>query len=68
MREVTLKIPEQKLAFFMELIKQLGLEVSDSVTITQEQMDLVRDRIRKSNQNPERLLDWENVQDNFQFD
>lgn len=29
MKEVTLKIPDQKLSFFMELVKQLGLEISD---------------------------------------
>ena len=68
MQEVTLKIPDQKLAFFLELIKQLGLEVSEGVIISEEQMNMVRERIRKSNQNPERLLDWEHVQDNFQFD
>ena len=29
MKEITLKIPEAKLGFFLELIRQLGFEVSD---------------------------------------
>ena len=29
MKEVTLKIPESKFDFFMELVSQLGIETSD---------------------------------------
>ncbi len=68
MKEVTLKIPDKKFSFFMELIKQLGLEVAEEVEIPEEHKAIVRERIKKSNQNPEGLLDWDQVQDNFRLD
>jgi hypothetical protein len=68
MKEVTLKIPENRLTFFMELVEQLGFEVAGELEISEEHKAMVRDRIKKSDQNPERLLDWEQVQDNFQLD
>lgn len=33
MKKVTLKIPDKKLAFFMELINQLGFEVSEETKV-----------------------------------
>ena len=68
MKEVTLKIPDNRLTFFMELVEQLGFEVAGELEISEEHKAIVRDRIKKSDQNPERLLDWEQVQDNFQLD
>lgn len=68
MKVVTLKIPDNKIGFFMELIEQLGYEVAEEVEIPEEHKAIVRERIKKSIQNPERLLDWEQVQDNFKFD
>lgn len=65
MKEVTLKIPDKKLGFFMELVKQLGFEVTQEVEIPEEYKNIVRDRIQKSVNEPERLLDWEKVQDDF---
>lgn len=52
----------------MELVEQLGFEVAGELEISEEHKDIVRDRIKKSDQNPERLLDWEQAQDNFQLD
>ncbi len=68
MREITLRIPETKFAFFMELVSQLGLEMSEKQAIPQVQMDMVRDRIQKSKEDPDRLLDWNEVEDSFMFD
>lgn len=68
MKEVILKLPENRLTFFMELVEQLGFEVAGELEISEEHKAIVRDRIKKSDQNPERLLDWEQVQDNFQLD
>jgi hypothetical protein len=45
MKEVTLKIPDDRLSFFMELFEQLGLEVADSVSVPDEQKEVVRERI-----------------------
>ena len=68
MREITLRIPETKFAFFMELVSQLRLEMSEKQAIPQVQMDMVRDRIQKSKEDPDRLLDWNEVEDSFMFD
>jgi hypothetical protein len=69
MKEIILRIPDQKVYFVMELIQQLGLEVSsEELVIPEEHKAIVRERIKKSKANPERLLDWEQVKDNFQFD
>jgi len=65
MKEVTLKIPQKKLGFFMELVNQLGIEISREIDIPKEHKEIVRDRIKKSNKNPERLLDWGKVQNKF---
>ena len=68
MKEITLKIPEDRLSFFMELVEQLGFEIAGESEISEEHKALVRERIRKSDQDPGRLLDWEEVQDNFRLD
>ncbi len=68
MKEITLKIPETKFSFFMELVKQLGLETIESLEIPEEHKAIVLDRMRKSEENPDRLLDWENEKDNFKLD
>ncbi|WP_041628117.1 hypothetical protein [Owenweeksia hongkongensis] len=68
MKEVTLKIPDKKLGFFMELVKQLGFEVSHEVEIPEEYKAIVRERIQKSVNEPDRLVDWDKVQDDFKLD
>lgn len=69
MKEVTLKIPDNKLAFFMELTKQLGLEafIGDE-EITDAQKELVRSRVREATEKPERLLAWDEVRDSFKLE
>lgn len=46
MKKVTLKIPDNKLDFFLELVKQLGFEVSEEVEIPEEHKEIVRERMR----------------------
>lgn len=65
MKEVTLRIPDKKFAFFMELTKQLGFEVALENAIPEEQKAIVRDRMKGSAQNPDILLNWEETKDNF---
>jgi hypothetical protein len=69
MKEINLKVPDQKIEFVLELMAQLGLEVSsEDVDIPEEHKTVVRERIRKSKASPERLLDWEQVKDSFKLD
>lgn len=69
MKEIILKVPEQKVDFVMELIEQLGLEVSSEIMeIPEEHKAIVKERMQKSKEHPERLLDWEKVKDSFRLD
>ncbi len=52
----------------MELAKQLGFEVSQEVEIPEEYKAIVRERIQKSVNEPDRLVDWDKVQDDFKLD
>ncbi len=67
MKEVTLKIPNKKLEFFMELVKQLGFEISESIEIPEKHKSIVRERIKKSKDNPEEILSWDEVKDSFRY-
>jgi len=68
MKEITLKIPDDKFDFFIKLAKELGIKISEEVEIPEEHKTIVRERMVKSDQNPERLLDWEQMQDRFELD
>lgn len=68
MKEITLKVPDHKVDFVLELIEQLGLEFTDDIEIPEEHKEIVRERIRKSNANPDLILNWDEVKDNFKHD
>jgi len=61
MKEVTLKIPDKKLNFFLELVQQLGIEVTGGAgDIPEEHKSVVRERIK--NAKPENYTTWEEAQ------
>lgn len=68
MKEVTLKIPENKFDFFMELIKNLGLEVSENIEIPESHKAQVRERMERSSETPARLLDWDQAEKHLNLD
>lgn len=59
MKEITLKVPDTKLRFFMELFKQLGLED----VIPKRHQEIVLDRIQNTKE--EDLLNWDDIKDDF---
>lgn len=66
MAEITLKIPDTKLKFFMELVKQLGFEVSvRDLHIPEEHKELVRDRIKTAKK--EDYIPWEEARKQLKF-
>lgn len=69
MKEVKLKIPEEKLGFFRELVKELGFEMKEgdeeTIDIPEEHKAIVRERIKKSR--PEDLVPWEEARKQFKF-
>ena len=70
MKQVTLNIPDNKYQFFLELIKSLNFITidKDDPAVMEWQKEIVRERTLKSKENPDRLLDWEDIQDKFKFD
>ena len=66
MKEITLKIPEKKISFFLELVKQLGIEVSQNEqVIPEEHKTVVRDRIK--NADPESYIPWDDARKQLKF-
>ena len=72
MTQFTISIADNKASIFLEFMKNLAfvkrIEKVEDFAIPQEHKDIVRYRIKKSEENPERLLDWDNVKDNFILD
>ncbi|MEX2602742.1 MAG: addiction module protein [Gracilimonas sp.] len=68
MKEITLKVPDHKIDFILELIEQLGIEIHENYEIPEKHKEIVRERIRQSDANPDRLLNWDEVKDNFKYD
>ena len=65
MKEVTIKIPDKKFNFFMELINHLGFEISLETEIPEEHKEIVRERIKASKS--EDLIEWNNARKQFKF-
>jgi hypothetical protein len=64
MNEITIQIPNSKLSFFLELVKNLGLNIkSKQLDIPQEHQKIVAERMK--NTKDEDLLVWEEVQNDF---
>ncbi len=68
MQELTLKIPDNKLSFFMELVKSLGfIQVKEEV-LTPQQKELVNQERNLVKENPDYLLDWENARKSLRIE
>lgn len=65
MKEVTLKILDKKYDFFMELVKQLGIEVTENIDIPEEHKTIVKERINTSR--TEEMIPWKEVRKQFTF-
>ena len=60
MKQVTLRIPDDKYSFFMELLKNFEfVTIEEDIEITDKQKDIVRKRIKGSDADPSRLLKWD---------
>ena len=61
MKEITLRISDSKLSFFMELVKHLGVEVVEDTPIPQWQKDQVRQSIQEIEAGTAELTEWETI-------
>ncbi len=66
MKQITINIPEKKINFFMELVKQLGIEVVDEEgaipTWQKKQLDKALDEHKNGSIN---YTDWKEAKDIF---
>ena len=58
MREVTIKLPEERYRFVMELLANLGLEVASDMEIPEWQKNMVCERIAEYEANPGIAIPW----------
>jgi hypothetical protein len=65
MREITIKIPEDKFSFFQQLITNLGFDFEVDIQIPEEHKEIVRERIKKSK--PEDFKSWKEARKQLRF-
>jgi hypothetical protein len=62
MKEITLRISDKKLSFFMELVDQLGLEViKEDILVPQWQQDQVRQSKHEIKEGTADLTEWKSL-------
>jgi hypothetical protein len=65
MKEVTVKVPEDKVEFFMNLMKELGIEEADMKKIPEEHKKIVRERIKT--EDPKEIVTWDKARNQFEY-
>ena len=72
MQKMTVQVPNNKMALFIELAQDLGLKFVDSdvqkSVLTPEQIKLVNEERKKIKTNPEHFLDWDEVRKTYKLD
>jgi hypothetical protein len=62
MQQLTLKIPDSKLSFFLELVQSLGyVEVEENSVLSEQQIELVDIERSKIKKDSSYMLDWEDA-------
>ena len=62
MQQVIINIPDNKMAFFTDLAKNLGFTIEKSKhksVLTEKQIDLVNQARQQLKENPDSYLDWD---------
>jgi hypothetical protein len=69
MKQIAVTIPDNKESLFIELLKSIsfvqGIETIEDFEIPEEQKQIVRQRIKASEADPSRLLNWDEVKHNI---
>lgn len=73
MQKLTVKIPDNKLPFFLELVNSLGFvkvekQEAPATVLSQEQVKLVEEERKKIKNNPDYLLDWNEARKSLKLD
>ena len=69
MKHITLHIPDNKYSFFRELLKRFDYIKVDEVgiAIPEDHKNTVRKRVKTSEKNPSRLLDWDKAKHDLNY-
>lgn len=66
MKNFTITIPDNKENIFIEMMKSISfvqkIQASDDIAISEEQKEIVRNRILRMEENPESCLSWEDIE------
>ncbi|MEQ9164672.1 MAG: hypothetical protein RLO12_00325 [Fulvivirga sp.] len=65
MKQVTLKIPDNKYQFFMELVRNLGFDKIEDFDVPEEHKNIVKERIKNSK--TEELIPWQDARKQLRF-
>lgn len=75
MQQLTVRIPDSRVPFFIELARNLGIEVApdnssteSSPALSAAQIELVEAERQKIKDNPDYLLDWEDARKTLRLD
>ena len=62
MKEITVKVPENKLEFFMELLDQLDFEaIGRDFDIPEWQQQMTLNRLKELDENPDSTIDFDKM-------
>ena len=66
MKNFTITIPDNKENIFIEMMKSISfiqkIQASNDIDISEEQKEIVRNRIQRMEDNPESCLSWEDIE------
>lgn len=66
MKNFTITIPDNKESIFVEMMKSISfvkkIQAINDIEISEEQMEIVRNRIQRMKENPETCLSWEDIE------
>jgi len=69
MKQIAVTIPDNKESLFIELLKSISfvkeIKAIEDFEIPEEQKEIVRQRIKASETDPSRLLEWDAVKSNI---
>jgi hypothetical protein len=72
MQDFTIKIPDNKVGFFMELIRNLGFvtieKKGEGDVLSASQMQMVEEARKEAKAHPELLEDWDDVKNQIDWE
>lgn len=71
MQRLTIHIPDNKIAFFTDLVNNLGFTIESNIqknVLTEKQVGLVNEARKQIKENPDHFLDWDEARKTIKVD